>query len=204
MSATAKRVATSSTPACQPWAPAAMPTQPSGLCGARPRPHPCTLLISYTRGGVTVPLTGQASKCTSLGGGAADGLGSAGVLRRPRWPCGQTPVSPKRGTRRARGDRWTQGSDKVGTGTRWAGEGQGGHRDKVGTGGTGADRAWLTRGLSRCLEGPRPTDAKCHRSLSSEDQRHPDGCRTAHCQKPWPGPRGCVWQKMPSQVLTQN
>ena len=88
--------------------------------------------------------------------------------------------------------------------TRWA-QGQGGRvRDKVGTGGTGADRAWLTRGLSRCLEGPRPTDAKCHRSLSSEDQRHPDGCRTAHCQKPWPGPRGCVWQKMPSQVLTQN
>eukprot|EP00069_Balaena_mysticetus_P005787 bmy_04982T0 len=170
-----------------------MPTQPSGLCGARPRPHPCTLLISYTRDGVTMPLTGQASKCTSLGGGAADGPGSAGVLRRPRWPCGQTPVSPKRGTRRARGDRWTRGSDKVGTGTRWALGEQG-----------QIYRAWLTRGLSRCLEGPRPTDAKRHRSLSSEDRRHPDGCHTAHCQKPWPGPRGCVWQKMPSEVLTQN
>lgn len=71
--------------------------QPRDLCGARPRPPPCTLLI-YTREGVTVPPTGQASKCISFGGGAADGLGSVGVRRCPHWPCGQTPVSPKRGT----------------------------------------------------------------------------------------------------------
>lgn len=133
---------------------------------------------------MTVPPTGQARPVSASLPGLQMGwdLLVSGAV--PTGPVGRLLCPPRGGQGGHRGDRWTLGSDKVGTGTRWAL----GEQVRI-------YRAWLTRGLSRCLEGPRPTDAKRHRGLSSEDPQHPDGCRTAHCQKPWPGPRGCVWQK---------